>query len=155
MSNDFTRVLLENSLEVDKLGISLSNLSFQFSSKPLLIGGKAMEYYQIREANNDIDFVITEEDYEMLCYKYPHNIKEIYDDFGVCKGKFEFWKSICLFGYEFLSEGAIEKKDFLIISFDRLMFLKILLIEQEKSLKDLYLMRDRMAEINTMIQDYY
>lgn len=155
MENDFKRVLLENCLDVRDLGINLSKLNFQFSSKPLLIGGKAMEYYQIRESGNDIDFVITQEDYEQLSYKYPNHIKEIFDDFGVCKDEFEIWKSICLFEYDFLSEDAIEEDDFLIISFEKLMFLKVLAMRQPKYLRDLELMRDRIAEINTMLHDFY
>lgn len=155
MGNDFSRVLLDNSLKVDELGIHIKKLNFNFSSKPLLIGGKAMEYYQIRESGEDIDFLITEENYEQLAYKYPNNIKEIYDDFGVCSYELEMWKSICLFNYEFLAEGAIETEDFLIISFEKLMFLKVLSMRNPKSLRDLELMRDRMAEINTLLQDYF
>lgn len=155
MENNFKRVLLENCLDVRDLCIDLSKLNFQFSSKPLLIGGKAMEYYQIRESGNDIDFVITQEDYEQLSCKYPNNIKEIFDDFGVCKDEFEIWKSICLFEYDFLSEDAIVEENFLIISFEKLMFLKVLAMRQPKYLRDLELMRDRMAEINTMLHDFY
>lgn len=155
MKNDFERVLLENCLNVDDLGINLDKLNFEFSSKPLLIGGKAMEYYQIRESGQDVDFVISGEDYEQLAYKYPNHVKEIYDDFGVCKFEFEIWKSICLFDYKFLSEEAIEEDNFLIISFEKLMFLKILAMRQPKYLRDLELMRDRMAEINTMIHNFY
>lgn len=155
MGNDFSRVLLDNCVKVEELEIQIKNLNFNFSSKPLLIGGKAMEYYQIRESGEDIDFVITEEDYEQLAYKYPNNIKEMYDDFGVCSYEFEMWKSICLFNYKFLSEDAIETEDFLIISFERLMFLKILSMRSSKSLRDLELIRDRMAEINTLLQDYF
>lgn len=114
-----------------------------------------MEYYQIRESGQDIDFVIAEEDYEQLSYKYPNHVKEIYDDFGVCKYEFEMWKSICLFDYKFLSEEAIKEDDFLIISFEKLMFLKVLAMRQLKCLRDLELMRDRMAEINTMLHDFY
>lgn len=155
MGNDFSGVLLDNCLKVDELRIHIKKLNFNFSSKPLLIGGKAMEYYQIRESGEDIDFVITEEDYEQLAYKYPNNIKEIYDDFGVCSYEFEMWKNICLFNYEFLAEGAIETKDFLIISFEKLMFLKVLSMRNPKNLRDLELMRDRMAEINTLLQDFF
>ena len=155
MKNDFTRILLENCVHVDKLGIDLQRLDFLFESKPLLIGGKAMEYYQIRESGKDIDFVITEDDYERLSYKYPNNIKEIWGDFGVCKEDFEIWKSICLFEYDFLAEDAIETEDFLIISFEKLMFLKVLAMRQPKYLRDLELMRDRMAEINTILHDFY
>lgn len=155
MKNDFTRVLLENCLDPDELDINLNKLDFCFETKPLLIGGKAMEYYQIREAGSDIDFVITEDDYERLSYKYPYDIKEIWGDFGVCKDGYEIWKSICLFEYDFLSEDAIETDDFLIISFEKLMFLKVLMMSQPKCLQDLELMRDRMAEINTLLHDFY
>ncbi|WP_055669620.1 hypothetical protein [Desnuesiella massiliensis] len=155
MKNDFERVLLENCLGVEDLDINLNKLNFEFLSKPLLIGGKAMEYYQIRESGQDIDFVIAEEDYEQLSYKYPNHVKEIYDDFGVCKYEFEMWKSICLLDYKFLSEEAVEEDNFLIISFEKLMFLKVLAMRQPKYLRDLELMRDRMAEINTILHDFY
>ncbi len=155
MKNDFTRVLLENCLNIEDLDINLNKLNFQFSSNPLLIGGKAKEYYKIRESGKDIDFVITQEDYELLSFKYPNNVKEIYDDFGVCKYEFEMWKSIWLFDYKFLSEDAIEKDEFLIISFEKLMFLNVLGMRQPKYLKDLKLVRDRIAEINTLLHDFY
>ncbi len=155
MVNNFTRVLLENSKSTDELNINLDILSFNFSSKPLLIGGKAMEYYNIRDSGDDIDFVVTEDDYEQLSYKYPDNLKEISDDIGIIKDNFELWKTICLFDYDFLSENSIEEDNFLIISFEKLMFLKVLAMRQPKYLRDLELMRDRMAEINTLIQDYY
>lgn len=153
--NDFKRVLLENCKGVRDLDINLNSLDFKFACKPLLIGGKALEYYNIRESKNDVDFVVTREDYELLSYKYPDNLKNICDDLGVCKDEFELWTSICLFDYDFLSEDAVEEDEFLVISFEKLMFLKVLTIECEKSVKDLYLMRDRMAVINTVRQDFY
>jgi hypothetical protein len=98
MNNDFSRVLLDDCLKVDELGIDINKLNFQFSSKPLLIGGKAMEYYKIRESGEDIDF--------------------------------------------------------LIISFEKLMFLKVLAMRKPKYLRALELMRDRIGEINTMLHDF-
>jgi hypothetical protein len=153
--NDFKRVLLENCTNADFLDINLESLRFDFSSKPLLIGGKALQYYGVRDAGDDIDLVITEDDYELLSYKYPDNIKEIWGDFGVCRNGFEIWKSICLFDYDFLSEDAVEEEDFLVISFEKLMFLKVLAISNPKCLNDLHIMRDRMAVINTLLHDYY
>ena len=41
------------------LNIDLSKLNFAFRTRPLLIGGKAMEYYGLRKAGEDINFVIT------------------------------------------------------------------------------------------------
>ena len=155
MPKDFKRVLLDHCTDARYLDIDLSILRFDFETKPLLIGGKAMEYYGIREAGDDIDFVITQDDYELLSKKYPQSVKEIWEEFGVCEQGLELWKSICLFDHEFLSEDAVEEEEFLIIAFDKLMFLKVLGISNKKNMNDLVLMRDRMAVINTLIQDGY
>ena len=61
--------------------INLEKLDFEFASKPLLIGGKAMEHYGLRKAGADIDFVITSKDYERLAQRYPDHLKEIGGDF--------------------------------------------------------------------------
>jgi len=57
--------------------------------------------------------------------------------------------------YEFFLEGAIEEDEFFIVSFDRLMFMKVLSISSDKSKRDLELMRNRMAVINTIYHDYH
>ena len=50
--------------------VSLSELEealvYRFKSKPLLIGGAAMEHYRLRKRGADIDLVVTEEDYQAL-----------------------------------------------------------------------------------------
>lgn len=83
-------------------------LDFEFTSKPLLIGGLAMEFYGLRKAGADIDFVITNMDYQRLAQKYPDNKRDLWGDLGICVHGFEIWRSICWFDYDFLSEGAIE-----------------------------------------------
>jgi hypothetical protein len=127
--------------------IDLKKLDFQFTSKPLLIGGKAMEHYGLRKAGADIDFVITAEDYERLALKYPNDLREIGGDLGVCVFEFEIWKSICLFDYQFLSVGAIEKEGHLIISLDRLLFLKALGMKEPKYHRDLELIVDKVLRV--------
>ena len=127
--------------------IDLGKLDFEFTSKPLLIGGKAMEHYGLRKAGADIDFVITTEDYERLARKYPDDLREIGGDLGVCVFEFEIWKSICLFGYQFLSVGAIEQDVYLIISLDRLLFLKALGMKEAKYHKDLELIVDKVLQV--------
>ena len=108
------------------MDIDLSRLNFIFTSKPLLIGGMAMEYYGLRPSGADIDFVITPEDYERLAGQYPDHLKEIWGDMGVCIYEFEIWKSICLFGYEHLSSGAVDLADYRVISLEKLLLLKAL-----------------------------
>jgi len=119
--------------------IELSKLDYTFLTKPLLIGGKAMEYYGLRQARADIDFVITPADYERLSRKYPDNLKDLWGDLGVCVYGFEIWKSICLFDYEYLSPGALDQGEYLIISLERLLFLKALGMKEEKYRRDLEL----------------
>ncbi len=71
------------------MNIDLSRLNFEFSDKPLLIGGKAMEYYGIRKAGADIDFVISERDHERLKKEYPDHVKDLWGDIGICEFEFE------------------------------------------------------------------
>jgi hypothetical protein len=77
--------------------IALEKLEVAFTSKPILIGGQAMEYYGLRKSGQDIDFVVTPEDYEQLAHKYPDALKDIWGDLGVCVFEFEVWRTICLF----------------------------------------------------------
>ena len=126
--------------------IKLSKLNYTFHSKPLLIGGKAMEYYGLREAGKDIDFVITAEDYEQLSQRYPDHLRDLWGDLGVCVQEFEIWKSICLFDYAYLSVDAIDMGTYLVISLEKLLFLKALGIKQEKYLKDLGMIVNKILD---------
>jgi hypothetical protein len=128
------------------LGIDLAKIGYTFRSKPLLIGGKAMEHYGLRKAGNDIDFVVTPEDYACLAQKYPDCLKDLWGDLGVCPAEFEIWKSICLFDYDYLAPGALETEEYLIIALDKLLFLKALGMKVEKYHQDLELIVKKIRE---------
>jgi len=117
--------------------IDLKLLDFNFLHKPLVIGGKAMEYYGLRKAGLDIDLVIHNEDHKILKNKYPNNIKDLYGDIGICEYGFEIWNQICTFDYEYLKLNAIEEEKYIIISLEKLLFLKALAMEIPKYHKDL------------------
>lgn len=119
--------------------IDLKKLDINFLYKPLLIGGKAMEYYGLRVAGQDIDFVISGEDHKRLVARYPNNIKDLFGDIGVCEFEFEIWNQICTFNYEYLKVDAVEEEEFMVISLEKLLFLKALALEVPKYLKDLEL----------------
>ena len=121
------------------MDIDLQKLNFNFSSKPLLIGGMAMQYYNLRPSGADIDFVITPQDYHRLAAQYPDHLKDLWGDLGVCEFEFEIWQSICLFGYDSLSHGAIELDEYKIISLEKLLLLKALGMREEKYHRDLEL----------------
>ncbi len=128
------------------MNIGLEKLDYQFKYKPLLIGGKAMEYYELRKAGADIDLVVHPVDHEVLVEKYPSNIKDLYGDIGVCEFGFEIWNQICTFDYQYLKVNAIEEENYLVISLERLLFLKALAMEIPKYHKDLELVVKKVLD---------
>jgi hypothetical protein len=126
------------------MDIDLSQLNFTFSTKPLLIGGMAMQYYGLRPAGADIDFVITAQDYEHLAAQYPGHLKDLWGDLGVCIYSFEIWKSICLFGYDYLAQNAIELAEYRVIARDKLLFLKTMGMKVEKYHHDMELLVEQI-----------
>jgi hypothetical protein len=140
--------------------IDMSKLDYAFQSKPLLIGGKAMEFYGLRQAGADIDFVITPQDYACLAQKYPGYLRDLWGDLGVCVYEFEIWKSICLFEYDFLSDGACDAGEFRVISLEKLLFLKALAMKIEKYHHDLELvvkkiLDDQWSHLSPEVQAHY
>ncbi len=131
------------------LKIDLTKVNYTFHYKPLLIGGNAMEYYGLRKAGDDVDFVVALEDDEGLkeVYPEPEHQEDIWGDLGVKLNELEFWKCICLFHYEFLAEKAIEKEEYLIISLEKLLFLKALAMNKSKYRKDLKLIVQKFLDI--------
>lgn len=123
--------------------IDLAKLNFVFQQKPLLIGGKAMEYYGIRKAGNDIDFVVAADDHKRLAQQYPDHIRDLYGDIGVIEYEFEIWNTICTFDYDYLKQGAIEEEDYLVVSIERLLMLKAIAMKaDEKYRRDVELIAE-------------
>ena len=98
-----------------------------FTKKPIIIGGKAMEFYGMRKGA-DIDLVVCNEDYEKISAKHPDNRKDIWGDLGVAIEDIELWRSIHFFDYEFFLKDAIGHSSMLIISLDRLLFTRSLMV---------------------------
>ena len=128
------------------MDIPLEKLDYHFQDKPLLIGGKAMEYYGLRKSVDDIDFVISLRDHANLKRQYPDHIKDLYGDIGICEFEFEIWNQICRYDYEELKVGAIEEDALLVISLERLLFLKTLAIKEEKYYRDVLLIVDEILK---------
>lgn len=128
------------------MNIDLNKLNYNFVSKPLLIGGKAMEFYGLRQSGDDIDFVVTEEDLVNLLKLYPDKIRSLSGDLGVCPFEFEIWKSISYFTYDELKENAIDQKNYIVISLEKLLFLKSLTLDLEKGLEDAKLIANKIIE---------
>jgi hypothetical protein len=137
---------------MNNLKVDLGKLNHNFSKKPLLVGGKAMEYYGLRMSGADIDLVAPQEDIAQLIKQYPDRVKDLWGDLGVCPFEFEIWKSICLLTFNDLKLDAIEEEDYLIISLEKLLLMKALGIKKAKYLKDTQLISERI--INRLYEKF-
>lgn len=126
---------------ISRVEEALAKSHLLFSEKPILIGGTAMEYYGLRKAGKDMDWIITEDDYQRLAQQFPEHHKELCGDLGIEIGDFDMWRSFSLFDYSFFKQGSVETEYFRILSIDRLLWMKVCLMEIEKHRKDLDLIQ--------------
>jgi len=127
---------------IAKIDKQLSQIDFAFSQKPIVIGGMAMEYYDIRKSGADIDLVICDYDYQKLSQLYPEKRKDLYGDLGVVIYPLEIWRSIALLDYDFFKSDAIDCEKVKIVSLDKLLFMRVCAMDVEKYMKDLKLMKE-------------
>ena len=132
--------------------IDLSKLNYSFKKKPILVGGKTMEFYGLRKSGADIDLIAGQEDMAALIKLYPNRVKDLWGDLGVCPFEFEIWRTINLLDYAYYSDNSTEKENFLIISIEKLMLMKALAMKKEKYLTDLKLITEYM--IKNLSQKY-
>ena len=118
------------------MNVGLDRLSHSFRRKPLLVGGKAMEYYGLRQAGPDIDFLADPQDVRHLITLHPTRVKDLWGDRGVCPLDFAIWANICLLTYDDLAPEAIDEGDYLVM--------KVLAMHKGKYLKDTQLIVQRI-----------
>ena len=128
------------------MDINVSSLKIKFRKKPLLVGGKAMEYYNLRKAGKDIDLIVTKEDLDGLTKLYPDKSKDVFGDKGVMVHGFEVWQTIRLFGYDFYKEGAVDIGSVMVISLEKLLFMKALAMDIPKYQNDLKLIVNKINQ---------
>lgn len=115
----------------------------------MLVGGKAMEYYGLRQSGADTDLIADEKDVLELIKMYPDRVKDLWGDLGVCPFDFEIWRTICYLGYDDLKENAIDIGDVSIISEEKLLFMKALAMKKDKYLKDTQLLAEDLLKKQT------
>lgn len=113
-----------NELELE-MAINIQKLGYKFLDKPVIVGGLAMEYYGLRKHGDDVDFIVTNRDYQQLKVQFPNNRKDIWGDFGIQVNGFELFRSIYRFDYAHYSVGSIELTNYKIVSVDMLFRMKV------------------------------
>ncbi|MBO0783128.1 MAG: hypothetical protein J2P37_30300 [Ktedonobacteraceae bacterium] len=120
----------------------MSLISGCLSKKPLLFGGAAMEYYQLRSAGKDIDFLFTPEDFFRLAAWYPEQVAGE----RIVLGTLECWRQVRGCTYEQLEEGALETRYYRVLTREKLLLLKALAVDQEKNQHDIFLLAKQIQK---------
>ena len=111
-------------LELETI-IDIQRLGYNFLDKPVIVGGLAMEYYGLRKHGADVDFIVTDRDYQRLKVRFPEYRKDVWGDFGILVNGFELFRSIYKFDHAHYSLGAIELTNYKMINIDMLFRMKV------------------------------
>src|SRR5271165_22194 len=115
---------------------------YMLTDPPIIVGGKAMEYYCLRQAK-DIDFIISDRDYqELLNIVVGHRDGPITCENGIFTiGGNDYAGGIRKYNYNYFKEKAISVasgKYFIISRGDLILTKAIVLFESESLWKDRY-----------------
>jgi hypothetical protein len=113
-----------NESELESI-IDIQRLGYDFLDQPVIVGGLAMEYYGLRKHGDDVDFIVTDRDYQRLKVKFPNNRKDVWGDFGILVNSFELFRSIYKFDHAHYSLGAVELANYKVINIDMLFRMKV------------------------------
>lgn len=111
-------------LELEAI-IDIQRLGYEFVDKPVIVGGLAMEYYGLRKHGADVDFIVTDRDYQRLKVRFPDRRKDVWGDFGLLVDGFELFRSIYKFDHGHYSLGAVELTNYKMIGIDMLFRMKV------------------------------
>ena len=122
--------------------VKLETIDIEFESKPIIVGGMAMEYYGLRKHGDDIDFIVSDQDYLALEARYRTCRKDMWGDFGVRIKEYELFRSIWKFDYSYFNEYSLDIGDFKIIAIDMLFRMKVFAMDYgEKHKNDVLLIK--------------
>jgi hypothetical protein len=136
--------------------INIQKLGYEFLDKPVIVGGLAMEYYGLRRHGDDIDFIVTDRDYQRLKFIFPDHRKDVWGDFGFMVNGFELFRSIFKFDHAHYSQGAIELANYKVVHVDMLFRMKVFALGvAKKHDHDVELLKDYYKRFqNRKYQDY-
>lgn len=136
--------------------INIQKLGYEFLDKPVIVGGLAMEYYGLRKHGDDVDFIVTERDYQGLKIKFLDHRKDVWGDFGFLVNGFELFRSIYKFDHAHYAIGAIEFTNYKMVSIDLLFRMKVFALDvAEKHDRDVELLKQYYQQFqNREYQNY-
>jgi hypothetical protein len=93
-----------------------------FQHKPIIVGGRAMQHYGMRDGGDDIDMVVSQDDFKLLRLVYSTETGD-YGDERIKIDEYELYDGFFGVPYNLLKHGAVEQEDCLIASLPCLLYL--------------------------------
>jgi NTP pyrophosphatase (non-canonical NTP hydrolase) len=130
------------------MSIDFSGVDYRFRYKPMAFAGWVLGLENIRPAGDDIDVLLTEEDFGGLAERYPEQLRIQGRDKVICLGRLEFWGSIMGYTYSQLKDAETREVDnYSIMSIKKVFLLKCLAVENNaKNQRDIMLMAKRFLD---------
>tara|TARA_A100001015_G_scaffold282666_1_gene347199 strand:+ start:1256 stop:1699 length:444 start_codon:yes stop_codon:yes gene_type:complete len=137
-------------------GIELTN--YKFINKPLVVGGLALEYYNIRETTHDYDYMVSPSDWLELKKIHPDKInlfggkheKDVDATINLTENPIDLISTLFQFNYNSLVKNSIDFPEYKIISITNLLLTKTLgavYNKDPKSINDQKLIVDKIVEL--------
>ena len=137
-------------------GIKLTN--YKFINKPLVVGGLALEHYNIRETTHDYDYMVSPSDWIELKKIHSDKInlfggkneKDVDATINLKENPIDLISTLFQFNYNSLVKNSIDFPEYKIISIANLLLTKTLgavYNKDPKSINDQKLIVDKIVEL--------
>jgi len=136
----------------------LKKFNYKFLKPPILTGGGAMEYYDLRKIGHDYDIIISKKDKSnLLKLGYDLNLfggkteKDVDSTFNIKKLKLDLIVTLYQYDYKFFKKESVKLGKINVISLEKLLFTKILAVRTGEKKHE----RDVKKIINGIIKQQY
>lgn len=131
---------------------------YKFKYPPILVGGKAMEYYKLRKAGHDIDYIVSKYDYDKLSKIYEPNIYMHKQATGITnrEGKIDvdYFLNFYHYDYNYLKKNAIKNGNILIISKTDLLLVKSMTAFDKNNKISKSIVKKYLNDISLIVNSY-
>ncbi len=126
-----------------------AHLPHTFLLKPLLILGKAMQYYALRP-DDEFHFLVPKPEFERLWAAITEgHFTTVHDEKGVHLGTYNFYVKLFGFNYYDLEIEAIEEHDYFVLHIEFLLLLNTVTLihdpENQQARLDILLLLERLG----------
>ena len=120
---------------IQEINNYFKKIKYKFTDKPLVVGGMALQYHDVRKSGKDIDLIVSARDWNKLEKLYPDKVHKFlfgkseddgYDATITLKNgnHIDLIKSLWGYNYSDLSKNSIVYPKFKIAALEKILFIK-------------------------------